>query len=441
MEHPDPGPLARDVRGASVLHVGCDAGALCLEALRRGAARTVGVDLDPDRIRLARSYASLTGLPAEFGVMDMDDPLPAGPFDVVVCSNLSEFPDPAAMLDRLGRMTGERMILEFEGPRSPRATAYLERVGAPRAGEAIDRWPAIVVGDARGEETSTFLSPAAVQCLLLRRSARFSNVEITPIGRTGRFRAIATRRVIGRLVVVAAAGRGEARWIVDRIRRRSVPESLLDALGMDEIKRWDYAPKGEIPSSTDRVTPGLVYGYDLHAAWKRRGGRYGLDELADLVDSAAEVVVVTSWAEAEVLQERGRVRVGRSSGRLRRLERHPIKEVVGTLGALTRSVWTAPVSRWTPSRLSRFLGRIRRDLDLGSRALQERARMRTRQQDEQAYRRPDEQALRYARWLDYCQSADTDGHWVVDTSHDDWDVHSASNWGHLLVERARRRHA
>jgi len=397
------------------------------------------VDLDPDRIRLARSYASLTGLPAEFGVMDMDDPLPAGLFDVVVCSNLSEFRDPAAMLDRLGRMTGERLILEFEGPRSPAAAAYLERIGAPRAGEAIDRWPAIVVGDDRGAETSTFLSPAAVQCLLLRQSVRFSNVEITPLGRTGRFRAIATRRVIGRLVVVAAAGGGEARWMVDRIRRGVVPESLQDALRMDDIKRWVFAPDGDVPSSTERATPGLVYGYDLHSAWKRRGGRYGIDELGDLVDSAAEVVVVTSWADPEVLQERGRIRVGRSSGRLRRLERHPIKEVVGTLGELTRSAWTAPVSRWTPSRLSRFLGRVRRDLDLGTRTLLERARMQTRQQDEQAYRRPDEQALRYARWLDYCQSADPDGHWVVDTTQDDWDVHAASNWGHLLIERARRR--
>jgi SAM-dependent methyltransferase len=43
-----------DLRGKSVIDVGCGHGALCIDAAERGAKRVLGVDIDRDRIRFAQ---------------------------------------------------------------------------------------------------------------------------------------------------------------------------------------------------------------------------------------------------------------------------------------------------------------------------------------------------------------------------------------------------
>lgn len=430
--------LGFDLRGRSLLHVGCDAGALCLEALRRGASDAVGVDGDPDRIRMARSFASLSGLPARFSVLDVEERMPSFTFDVVVCTDLSRFHDPVAMIDRLGDLTGERLVIEFEGPGSPGAKAYLDRIGAPLPPDGFDRLPAIVVTDDPASRAGTFMSPLAVESLLRQRSGRFSRVEVTPIGSAGRYRAVAVRRRISRLVIVAAAGRRETARTVRRIRSGHVPRSLVDRIDMAGVSDWEYAPNGRVPESDRRTTPALVYGYDLHGPWRRRAGQFGTDQLTDLVDSAAEVFIITSWSDPEVLQKRGRARVGRASESLRRLERQPVRSLLRSFAQLTRQAFRAFPRRWTPSRMGRFVGRARSELDLQQRLLRIRALVESRQEDARAYRQSDEHVARYARWLDYCDRIDADGHWVVDATQHEWTVHEATDWGRLLVGRGRR---
>lgn len=51
--------------GLEVLDVGCGTGVLGLAALRLGAARAVGLDIEPDARRAAREHAALNGLPLE----------------------------------------------------------------------------------------------------------------------------------------------------------------------------------------------------------------------------------------------------------------------------------------------------------------------------------------------------------------------------------------
>ncbi len=430
--------LGFDLRGRSLLHVGCDAGALCLEALRRGASDALGVDGDPDRIRMARSYASLTELPARFSVLDVEERLPGFTFDVVVCTDLSRFHDPVAMIDRLGSLASERLVIEFEGPGSPGARAYLDRIGAPIPPEGLDRLPAIVLTDDPASRSGAFMSPVAVESMLRQRSGRFSRVEVTPVGSAGRYRAVAVRRLISRLVIVAAPGRRETARTVRRIRSGRVPRSLVDRLDMGGVSDWEFAPDGRIPDSDRRTTPALVYGYDLHGPWRRRGGRFGADQLTELVDSAAEVFVVTSWSNPEVLRERGRARVGRASEDLRRLERHPVQSFLGSFAELVRQGLRAFPRRWTLSRMGGFVGRARSELDLQHRLLRVRALVESRQEDARAYRQTDEHVARYARWLDYCHRIDADGHWVVDATEDEWTVQEATDWGRLLVAGRRR---
>src|SRR5262245_66248727 len=61
-----------DLRGKSVLDVGCKYGFFCFEAARRGAARVVGLDVDPDSVRKARLLASCLSSPVEFELADVE---------------------------------------------------------------------------------------------------------------------------------------------------------------------------------------------------------------------------------------------------------------------------------------------------------------------------------------------------------------------------------
>lgn len=78
------------VRGARVLDYGCGSGILAIAALRFGAARVVGVDIDPLALDVARENAALNDcaavdfmLPAALPASDRD-----GTFDVLVANIL-----------------------------------------------------------------------------------------------------------------------------------------------------------------------------------------------------------------------------------------------------------------------------------------------------------------------------------------------------------------
>jgi SAM-dependent methyltransferase len=92
--------------GSSVLEVGCGLGDL-LASLN--ASRAVGIDISPRMIELARERHP--GL--EFQVVDVEhDPLPEGPFDVIVLSDVvGHLRDIERALERLWPLTNERTRL------------------------------------------------------------------------------------------------------------------------------------------------------------------------------------------------------------------------------------------------------------------------------------------------------------------------------------------
>src|SRR5687768_15348972 len=62
-----------DLRGRSVLDVGCNAGFYALEMKRRGADRVVAVDADPDYLAQARFAAEVAGAEIEFRQLSVYD--------------------------------------------------------------------------------------------------------------------------------------------------------------------------------------------------------------------------------------------------------------------------------------------------------------------------------------------------------------------------------
>jgi len=58
--------IPRDLRGRTVLDIGCNGGFYSIEMKRRGADRVVGIDHDEDYLRQARFAAEVCGLEVEF---------------------------------------------------------------------------------------------------------------------------------------------------------------------------------------------------------------------------------------------------------------------------------------------------------------------------------------------------------------------------------------
>jgi SAM-dependent methyltransferase len=114
-------PQWLDVRDKSVLDVGCGAGALCLEAARRGARRVLGVDTATEMIRFAQTTLTKTpgSLPVEYRAYG-GDPAELGDerFDVVLSKDAFEHygadgsrPSPELMTTRMAERLREGGLL------------------------------------------------------------------------------------------------------------------------------------------------------------------------------------------------------------------------------------------------------------------------------------------------------------------------------------------
>lgn len=76
--------LPADLSGRTVLDIGCNGGFYSLEMKRRGAARVVGIDFDPDYLAQARFAAEVAGLDIEFRELSVYDVARLGErFDLV----------------------------------------------------------------------------------------------------------------------------------------------------------------------------------------------------------------------------------------------------------------------------------------------------------------------------------------------------------------------
>lgn len=65
--------LPQDMRGRTVLDIGCNGGFFSLEMKRRGAERVLGIDFDEDCLAQARFAAEVEGLDIEFRRMSVYD--------------------------------------------------------------------------------------------------------------------------------------------------------------------------------------------------------------------------------------------------------------------------------------------------------------------------------------------------------------------------------
>jgi SAM-dependent methyltransferase len=103
-----------DIKGKSVIDIGCNAGYYCLWAKQQGAGRVAGVELDEMRIGQAKTLASIEGLDIEYHTIPLAEATTLGRFDIVYCfAVVTEITDLLGSLTALANITGDKAYIEL----------------------------------------------------------------------------------------------------------------------------------------------------------------------------------------------------------------------------------------------------------------------------------------------------------------------------------------
>lgn len=130
---------AEGLSDAAVLDYGCGSGILAIAALKLGAARAHGVDIDPQALEATGSNADTNGVADRITTSQPDDPL-GGPFDVVVANIL------AGPL-----MQSAQALARAQQPGGRIALAGVLAEQADDVIAAYERWYHLEIGDERDE--------------------------------------------------------------------------------------------------------------------------------------------------------------------------------------------------------------------------------------------------------------------------------------------------
>lgn len=130
-----------DLRGRSVLDIGCGAGGIDVALVAtHGAGYVTGIDVEDPVIDHARALVARHGLTARIGLVKVAPgplPFPPGTFDVVFSKDsIVHIPDKHALMAEVfrvlkpgGRFLASDWLIGHDGPPSPEMAAYIAAEG------------------------------------------------------------------------------------------------------------------------------------------------------------------------------------------------------------------------------------------------------------------------------------------------------------------------
>lgn len=294
--------LPADLKGRSVLDVGCNAGFYSVEAKRRGAARVLGIDAQRHEVRQASFVARALGLDMEFRRMSVYDLSPdmVGVFEVTLALGLVyHLKHLVQGLERLFSVTGDLLVLEtavlLPALVPTRAVPYvtgdltrrLHPMGyvenSPDAKEAVYNWfvpsvgaMAAMLSDTGFEDVRCVATPGD-RAVFACRKPRAARAAVLP-DLAGRLEVVSAPETcrLGEEVEIAvrAANTGRSPWRSSAQGQETGGVALGAHLfrGVDEVD-WAWA-RAELPAG---VPPGGSVDLALRVAAPLQPGAYRVE--------------------------------------------------------------------------------------------------------------------------------------------------------------------
>jgi tRNA (mo5U34)-methyltransferase len=168
--------LPRDLRGATVLDIGCNGGFYSIEMKRRGADRVLGIDVDERYLRQAQLAAQLSNVTLDLQQMSVYEVGRLGErFDIVLFMGvLYHLRHPLLALDLIREHVAERIVVVQSMLRGSRNEMHVEE-NYPFADEDVfsrPEYPALYFVEHRyAEDPTNWWIPNASALTAMLRSA------------------------------------------------------------------------------------------------------------------------------------------------------------------------------------------------------------------------------------------------------------------------------
>jgi len=172
-----------DLKGASVLDIGCCYGYFGYEAKRRNAGRVLGIEVNPSRYRQAILIRDLNQTDIELRCDNFFTVCEEESFDYVILLNvIHHLKEPVYALRSIAKCVRKRFIMEFPTFSDHKFSRGIVRFMAP----FLNRMPYIGVSSLQQNDQTFIFTQRALQRILQDHDALYSSILFIPSPMAGR---------------------------------------------------------------------------------------------------------------------------------------------------------------------------------------------------------------------------------------------------------------
>ncbi|NIP30177.1 MAG: methyltransferase domain-containing protein [Candidatus Dadabacteria bacterium] len=280
----------QSLEGNTVLDVGCAEGFFCFEAKKRNADEVTGIDLDNDKLSVAKTFSTVLDLPVEFkqGSFDTIDNL--GTFDYIICLNiLHHVTDPIYVINKLINMTRKTLILEVAD-----LTMGIADIGRKRKSKAMLGWwgpifkylpsslkPSIMAVDSRAR---FLITRNWIKDLVETQYLDIENLEFIDSELEHRYIIKAEMRNIDELNIISGPTNVGKSELLAKLRQQDA--DLYNKLGINKDKSFYLMTASELQNNPSVKLNNLVLEYDICRTILRRYGIFEHDPVLKIFRNA-----------------------------------------------------------------------------------------------------------------------------------------------------------